>query len=154
MTQYFLDTSALTKRYILEKGTSWVRSLTTPNVGNTTFIAQITSVEITSGLNRRVREGHLSASHAHAIRFVLDRYADKHYVVIAFTDQVASRAKDLLEKHPLRAYDSVQLASALEANVSLLIAGSPALTFICSDNLLLRIAAAEGLATDNPNNHP
>ncbi|MBN1310871.1 MAG: type II toxin-antitoxin system VapC family toxin [Anaerolineae bacterium] len=79
------------------------------------------------GLNRRAREGHLSAAHAHAIRQVLDRYADIHYIGIGFSHQIAARAKDLLEKHSLRAYDSVQLASALESNTVLIAGGLSAL---------------------------
>src|SRR5574341_1846550 len=110
MSHFFFDSSALTKRYILEQGTGWVRSLTSPGVGHTIFIAQITPLEIISALNRRVRDGCLSASHAHAIRIVLDRYTDQHYVVIDFNDQVAAHAEDWLEKHPLRAYESFQLA--------------------------------------------
>jgi uncharacterized protein len=46
MTQYFLDSSALIKRYIVEPGTTWVRSLTIPNSGNTVIISQITQIEI------------------------------------------------------------------------------------------------------------
>lgn len=154
MSYYFLDSSALTKRYILEVGTRWVRSLTSPTTGNTVFIAHVTTVEITSALSRLAREGRLSTTHAHGIRMVLDRYARHHYVVIDFKDQIALRAEDLLEKYPLRAYDSVQLASALEANIRLTAAGRSSLTFLCADNALLRIAAAEGLSVDNPNLHP
>jgi hypothetical protein len=42
MTQYFLDSSALIKRYIVEPGTTWIRTLTTRSSGNTVIIAQIT----------------------------------------------------------------------------------------------------------------
>lgn len=154
MTHYFLDSSALIKRYIPEPGTHWVRSVTTPGSGHTVIIAHLTPIEIVSGLNRRVREGHLSVAHAHAIRQVLDRYADVQYVGIGFTHRIAARAKDLLEKHSLRAYDSIQLASALEANSMLVAGGLLPLVFVCADNRLLAVAATEGLATDNPNNYP
>jgi len=39
---YFLDSSALIKRYITEQGTGWVRSITPPSTGNTIIIAQVT----------------------------------------------------------------------------------------------------------------
>ena len=64
------------------------------------------------------------------------------------------RARDLIEHHPLRAYDAVQLASGLMANDALLGAGVPALTFLSADTRLLNAAAAEGLGTDNPNVYP
>jgi predicted nucleic acid-binding protein len=42
MTQYFLDSSALIKHYVVEPGTTWVRSLTNRGSGNPVIIAQIT----------------------------------------------------------------------------------------------------------------
>ena len=49
MTQYFLDSSALIKRYIVEPGTTWVRSIIQHSSGNTIIIAQTTQIEIVSG---------------------------------------------------------------------------------------------------------
>ncbi len=84
----------------------------------------------------------------------LDRYADSQYVGIGFNHQIAGRAKDLLERYSLRAYDAVQLASALEGNAMLIAGGLSPLVFVCADHRLLAVAAAEGLSTDNPNNYP
>ncbi len=61
------------------------------------------------------------------------------------------RARDLLEHHPLRAYDAVQLAAGLIANDALLAAGLPSLTFLAADTRLLNAATVEGLGTDDPN---
>ena len=69
------------------------------------------------------------------------------------TDAIVARAQDLASAHLLRAYDAVQLASALESNARLLIAGSSPLTFVSADTRLLTAAAAEGLATEDPNSH-
>jgi len=135
VTHYFLDSSALIKRYIPEQGTRWIRSITSPSA-NIIFISHITTIEIVSGLNRRVRAGYLSAHHAQAICRVLDNYVSQQYVGISLTHQVAARAKDLLENHPLRAYDSIQLASALESNAALITARLPALIFLCADKRL------------------
>lgn len=154
MTHYFLDSSALVKRYIPEQGTGWVRSITAPGAGNTIFIAHITPIEIVSGVNRRAREGHLSFAHAHAIRQVIDRFASQRSIGVSLTDQIGARAKDLLEKHPLRAYDSVQLASALETNGMLVAAGLAPLNFVCADRMLLRVAASEGLVDNRRSKRP
>ena len=54
---YFLDSSALIKRYITEQGTVLVRSITLPSAGHTIILAQVTQVEIVSGVFRRRREG-------------------------------------------------------------------------------------------------
>jgi hypothetical protein len=51
------------------------------------------------------------------VRTTLDtRILNQRYLVIELSDALVQNAEDLLEKYPLRAYDSVQLASALEAN--------------------------------------
>jgi hypothetical protein len=60
----------------------------------------------------------------------------------------------LLESYPLRAYDAVQLASALLTHDTLQVIGLPPPTFLAADDRLLATAEAEGLATDNPNAHP
>jgi predicted nucleic acid-binding protein len=59
----------------------------------------------------------------------------------------------LLERHPLRAYDAVHLATALGAQEFLDAQGYPPLTFLSADERLNRAAGDEGLAVDNPNHH-
>lgn len=56
--------------------------------------------------------------------------------------------------HPLRAYDTVQLASALRAQSDLGTIGGPPIVFVAADDQLVAAARAEGLQTDNPNHHP
>ena len=60
----------------------------------------------------------------------------------------------LLGRHPLRAYDAVQLASALIVNRALQAAHLAPLIFLSADGHLNTAATAEGLAVDNPNFHP
>ena len=154
MSFYFLDTSALVKRYVVETGTSWVLSLISPTAGHTILIAQITRAEVVSAASRRKREGQISARIAHAIRLIVDRHASREYKVVGLRDQVVQHAEDLLEAHALRAYDAIQLASALEVDVRLVAARLSPLIFVSSDKQLLAVAAAEGLATENPESHP
>jgi hypothetical protein len=49
----------------------------------------------------------------------------------------------------LRGYDAVQLAAALEVH-----SHAPSLTLLSADAGLNAAGAAEGLAVDDPNNHP
>jgi uncharacterized protein len=67
---------------------------------------------------------------------------------------VVGLARDLLDRHPLRAYDAVQLASALRASRALQATHLPSLLFLSADDRLTAAATHEGLATDNPNTHP
>ena len=153
MSNLFLDSSALAKRYVVEPGTVWIRGLTSPTAGNTILVSQITQVEIVSGVMRRLREGAITARTARASRLLVDRHAAREYTVLGLQEPIIRRAEDLLEMHPLRAYDSIQLASALEANRRLLSAGVLPITFISADARLLMAARSEGLATDDPGAH-
>jgi predicted nucleic acid-binding protein len=67
---------------------------------------------------------------------------------------VSDLAGELVDRHPLRAYDAVQLASALAANRILQLLALSPLTFLSADDRLVAVARAEGLIADNPNLHP
>ena len=151
---YFLDSSALVKRYVAETGTAWVQSITAPHTRNKLIIDRITWVEVLSALARRQREGSLSSNNvAKAIRTF--RYdLDTQYQVVELDRMLTETAGQLVGKHPLRAYDAVQLASALRVQSAFARAKSTSLTFLAADDRLIAIAQAEGLLTDNPNHHP
>lgn len=151
MSHYFVDSSALIKRYVVEKGTRWVRTITTPNNGHTIIIAHITQVEVISGTMRRRREGSITTRTARAVRLLVDRHASREYLVVGLSRHIVERAENILEVHPLRAYDAIQYASALESHTRLVAAGLAPLIFVSADTRLLTVAMAEGLATENPN---
>lgn len=153
MTFFFFDSSALVKRYVPEQGTPWVRSLTDPAAGHTSIIAQITLVEVVSGAMRLAREGTLTPRLAQAIRLLLTHHAHHEYLVIGLTPSVVQRAIELLEQHPLRAYDAIQLATALEVQDRLHTVGSSSLVFVSADQHLVAVAAAVGLRFADPNAH-
>jgi hypothetical protein len=50
---YFVDSSALVKRYVVETGTAWVRAITRRTPSTHIYIALITPVEVTSAVARR-----------------------------------------------------------------------------------------------------
>ena len=154
MSIYFLDSSALVKRYVTEIGSTWIRALTDPDARNPLIIARITWVEVLSALARRQREGSLTsddvAQAIQAFRYDLNT----QYQVSELDRAVAEAAGELVIQHPLRAYDAVQLASALRLQSDLVRTEAPALTFLTADDRLVAIAQAEGLFTDNPNHHP
>ena len=67
MAAYFLDTSAVVKRYIQETGSAWVRALADPLAAHLIYLARITDVEATSAVIRRQRGGAFSSTTAAAI---------------------------------------------------------------------------------------
>ena len=60
MAAYFLDASALVKRYARETGTAWTLSLFRPPAGHIFYAARITRVETISALARKRRGLHLT----------------------------------------------------------------------------------------------
>jgi hypothetical protein len=56
---YQMDASAVVKRYVLEDGLGWVRSLAVAPSGGSISIAEVTRAEVASALSRREREGKL-----------------------------------------------------------------------------------------------
>lgn len=153
MSILFFDTSAIVKRYVPEVGTTWVRSQTASSSRNDIIIAKVTMVEFYSAVSRQYHDGQIDLNRLQAFRQLFTKHLVNQYLVIEVTSSVINHALDLQENHRLRAYDAIQLASALELNVRLR-ASNTSFTFIVSDNLLLQAANAEGLTTDNPIHHP
>lgn len=153
MTTYFCDSSALIKRYVVETGSAWVELITAPNSEDRIFVAQITRTEVVSGIARLNREGKLSASSTTNTRLSIDYHMTLEYSIVELSESVILLAEDLLLAHPLRAYDAVQLASALDLRARLIATGLAAPIFVSADRHLLSAAEAEGLITDDPNRH-
>ena len=153
MSLYFLDSSALVKRYVTEIGSAWIRALTHPDAGNHLIIARITSVEVLSALGRRQREGSLLADDVARARQAFRYDLDMQYQVVELDGAVADVAGELVTRHPMRAYDAVQLASALRLHGNLIQARMSLLTFLTADDRLIAVARTEGLPADNPNQH-
>jgi len=110
-------------------------------------------VEIYSALARRRREGSVPAADCIIAAQAFTAHSATEYEFIELDLGVVTQARDLLERHPLRAYDAAQLASALVANQALDTAHLAALVFISADDRLNATAVAEGLIVDNPSLH-
>ncbi|MEA5552425.1 type II toxin-antitoxin system VapC family toxin [Anabaena cylindrica UHCC 0172] len=154
MAVYFLDSSALVKRYVAEIGSAWVVSLFDPTLKNHVFIAAITSVEITAAISRRFRGGSISSKDATAVYHQLRNDIQSEYQVLEITDSIINSGMTLAEKYGLRGYDAVQLAAGKAINTLCIANNLPLLTFISADKELNIAAASEGLLVENPNKHP
>ena len=154
MIDYFLDASAVVKRYADEAGSAWVRQITDPQAQNTILLAEITLVEVTAALaaKQRAPKGFTLEQRNRVLsRFFQD--CDEHFTLVSIDRSVIDRAVDLAQRHRLRAYDAVQLATALEANAITQAQALPALTFVAADTDLVTAAAAEHLSVENPLNY-
>ncbi len=107
---WFLDASALVKRYVAEAGRKEVLSaIQTGPVA----VCRISEAEIISALARRSREGSIDPrALERTVRAVRGDFLT--LVVVEVTPAVIDRSVGLLLRYPLRAADSIQLAAALE----------------------------------------
>ena len=153
MAAYFLDSSALVKRYAADTGSAWVENLTDPRSGNRIYVAAITHVEVVAAIARKKKGLLLSATDAAAAiaRFENDLQTDLR--VFDLTPNVITIAARLAERHALRGYDAVQLAVALEINAARTARRLTGLMLISSDVELNTAAQSEQLLTDDPNSH-
>ncbi len=153
MSDFFLDTSALVKRYVQETGSRWIANLFDQTLKHEIFVAVITPVELISAITRRSRAGNISPSNTLAAlsNFKVDLMTQ--YQEVNLTPGVISTAIDLAEKHGLRGYDAVQLAAALETNTLLVANGLPPLIFVSADSNLNIVASLTGLTVENPNDY-
>ncbi len=151
---YFLDSSALLKRYVPEVGTPWIQSISDAQSQNLLIVAHIAWVEMCSAVARRQREGSISVLHANQILTAFRAHWNTQYFIVAIDQTVIDLAGKLVDQHPLRAYDAVQLAAALSIQGELSPPNVAVFTFLTADTRLLAIAQAESLLADNPNLHP
>ncbi len=152
MASYFLDSSAIVKRYLTEVGSGWVRSITDPIGGNDIYLARITGVEVVSALVRQNPPLPQPLLAQNLVDFKSD--FQSQFQLLAVNSTVISRAMNLVEAHRLRGYDAVQLAAAVEWQRVAKGISLHQLTFVSADLRLNAAAAGEGLTVDNPLSHP
>jgi predicted nucleic acid-binding protein len=153
VADYFFDSSALVKAYIAEAGTNWVRTILDDPQHRIT-ISALAEVEVTSALTRRFNEGDLT-------RLELDQAYDElsqdcaTYLLVDVTGQILDAAVGNARQYSLRAYDAVQLASAVAVRTALVSTQGNAVEFILvsADNDLNDAARLEALEVDDPNVH-
>jgi uncharacterized protein len=154
MAVYFLDSSALVKRYISEIGSAWVSGLFNPALGHEVFVAAVAGVEIVAAVTRRSRGGSISTNDATAMCNQLRSDLQTEYQILEITEKIINSGMELAETHGLRGYDAIQLAAGCAVNVLCLANNLPPVIFVSADNELNMAALGEGLVVENPNNYP
>ena len=154
MVAYFLDTSAIVKRYIAEPGQSLLLEICNPKQGNDLYISQAALVEVVASICRKGHEKSITMDERDKVIATFRQDTLEGYDVRAVTTETYTKAGDLCRVHRLRAYDAVQLACALHLRDETRKKKLPDPILVCADNNLLSIASAEGLDIDNPNSYP
>jgi hypothetical protein len=113
----YLDSSALSKRYLQEAGSSElaIKLGEAAKAKDPVLTSFLSYAEIHTVLGRKLRDGSLLAAEYHfaARRFNSDWHT--FFVLVEVSQPVLSLVPDLVKRHPLKASDAVQLASALWA---------------------------------------
>jgi len=134
----YLDTSSLVKLYVEETDSGKIRAI----ASNATVIStsKTAYAEARAAFARKQKEGGFSSNVLRKIVGDLNRDWES-YFVIEITDGLIRYAGDLAEKHFLRGFDSIHLASA----VNLQNKTRSEIYFSSNDAKLNRAAEKEGL---------
>jgi predicted nucleic acid-binding protein len=144
---YYLETSALVKLYVREPGTERLLKLVSRMNNHRFAVLTLSRVEFHSAIRRREREGDIAPSLANGLLNRFGEHMETKFVKQVINDSVLDLAASLVDQHPLRAYDAVQLAGCLTLRVG---SGQDAPTFVSSDQRLIDVAQAEGLPCLDP----
>jgi predicted nucleic acid-binding protein len=148
---FYLDASALAKRYAPEAGSLLVDHLFAGAPASRFFVLNVGIAEVVWQLVRKKNSAHITAavfSQAMLqVRVELLTSTSLNRAPVE-TDLVIT-GLPLIESHSINATDAIILRSALDLAASLRAVGDD-LVFVASDLRLLRAAQAEGLVTFNP----
>ena len=142
----FADSSALVKLYVPEADHQVVRG------AEPFVVSHLARVEVTAALWRKHRMGEVGRNEASLLAtafdfdFLGDDRSAPRFAIVGVDEDVIANAVRLLAPHNLRAYDAVQLASALVARRAV----PDCETLVAFDDGLRHAALAEGLAVLPP----
>ncbi|MEO1297115.1 MAG: type II toxin-antitoxin system VapC family toxin, partial [Cyanobacteria bacterium J06636_16] len=143
MTVYFLDSSALVKKYISEVGSAWILNLLRPETENDFFAAAVTGVEVIAAITRRARGNSISRTDAAVACQRFRKDCQEYLQVIQITDAVITAAIALAEAQALRGYDAIQLAAGCAVNQLSIASDLPPVVFVSADDELNRAAVGQ-----------
>ena len=151
MGSFFLDGSALAKRYVPEAGTALVDSLLDHVAEHRIFLLNVGYAEVVSVLVRKKNAGRISSGDfsraLSAFGQEIVRSPGKHLVL--FDNSVVNTATALIVKHSINATDGIALRVRLDV-ATVLRGHGDSLVLVASDQRLLRAAQAEGVTTFDP----
>jgi uncharacterized protein len=145
MSTLFLDSSVIVKIYYTEEGSAWIRRMVNDKA-NICLISLIAVAEVAAAFAQIQRETSLGRKRMNEM---YERFrADLRQGV--FLGRVLDLAANLALQHILKGYDAVQLASGILLRNIL---ADAEIIFVSNDQQMLRAARAEGLVTEDPEDH-
>ena len=154
MSIYYLDTSALMKRYMPEKGTAWINELLSSGSSARFLSSELVALELTTALARGERERRISKAHRDRLAAQAVKECDTLLLQTGVSTEIIAVARELALRYPLRAYDAIHLATARAIRTQASALTVPPPVFVAADVTLLSAAREEGFSIENPNDHP
>jgi len=142
MARYFIDTSALFKRYVDERGSSEVRDILAKRGEN--LISSLTLVEMVSNFRRLVDVDRLISQEdfERLMATLMGDIAEGVIEVVEVSMTDILKSIDLLSTRYITPVDAVQLSMAHNLGEDVL--------FVCGDRKLARMAREERLSVLDP----
>lgn len=128
-------------------------ALLNPPQGHEVFVARITAVKVAAAICRRALSTSLTFAQATAAIGVLRRDIQSTYRVVELSPVLADLAITMAERHQLRGYDCVQVATAVLVHRNRTSSQLSPLMIISADVNLNAAAQTEGITVDVPNHH-
>jgi predicted nucleic acid-binding protein len=140
---YYLDSSALVKRYAAESGSDKVAALIEGD--HKIAISWLAIPETLSAIARRAKGGSMRAEELAAIRDQLSQDIQR-FLIVEVSGAPVDGIETLIARHALRGADSIHLSTALWLGK----ATKTPIIFVASDAELLNAARSDRLKTYNP----
>lgn len=151
---FYLDASALAKRYTVELGTAIINYLFSSASPDRLYLLNIGIAEIVSVLVRKKNSGRLSVVELN--QALIDIGAEISFSAVnkeTAENHLVTGALTLIQSHSINSTDAIILRSALDL-ASQWRTGGDDFVLVASDQRLLRAAQAEGLKTFDPETQP
>jgi predicted nucleic acid-binding protein len=148
---FYLDASALAKRYVPETGSAQVDAILDTIPPHRILVLNVGAGEVVSIFVRKRNAGRLSVADFRQAMASFDAeiIGAADVTKVSVTNRLALTSFPLIVAHSINSSDAVMLKSALALARRLRRAGSD-LVVVASDQRLLRAAQVEGLSTFNP----
>ena len=151
MTRYYLDTSALVKRYRTERGMEAMAALFSERTWNDEFItSHLTVLEVQAVAARALGARLLTQRAYESLLRLFNDDLEQAITVLPLTSAVLSEAIGVARQYTLRAGDCIHLATALRTAQAEAV--SATIVFVTSDMELYRAAGRAGFTPFNPEN--
>ena len=148
MPVYYLDTSAIVKRYLEEQGTEVMdRLLDDTGPHNSFYTSWLSILELTSAILRLANGGRLTRDAADTVLARFRQVIGETILLWPVDDSILRAALAVVERHQLHSGDAVHLATA--ATIFRLAPDAETI-LVSSDRELLEAAMGSGMGVLNP----